>query len=898
MSGNLRDYSFTIPDDVNDIATLREVLNSRLREIGEAMEAQNGRRGKVKLGDDLDLNGHSIINLGKPKSFSSAVSLEHAETNYGFSAIQQLMQSGALDLTAVDVDGDFFDENIPDAVQNVTVRWKEKSGWKWRWNQPGNAVHIRGYWIWLFNDSAGVQYMHPDDGTSVATQALAERFVETTGFSTDISRSDLVAPFSAGGVKASIQCVARVKGLGRVRGRIYTDSALNAPGGDPTDDTGAASAVQSLALRWGAKKKGFKSTWQPPATNWTSSIRYFKVAYSDSAATNWMNPHDGTLAASEAAATIKVTDTHHTTHLERSELAAQFAAGVKVKITPVNTVAGVETDGTTATSSFVAPDGEDTGPPSAVQNLSLTWGAKKKGFKSTWDRPATNSLSIQGYKVAYSNSPTPPTNWMNPHTGALASPNTQVGATIFVHDDHHTTHLLRSQLASQFAAGVKVTVTAVNIVLGVETDGTPATSSFVAPDIEDTAAPSFSAAPKFKYKNGAFHCKQRKSDSSDIDEVVKVEMSINNGTNSLNLDDLDAEVFASGIVFYDLGKGWAKDTVPMSRDQVKLIFGTSASLVCAFKITNQIGVGTTSNSTALNSNTLKDMSRRTNPLQLLKNPGLVYASGADLRDWIDFNPNSNNEGTIQTAAGSLRWTTADANVWWRENTASAKRYLGQKLGKNLFAGDAYSYAFFLESNGSITMNFDAFLAVFFTATGTADPAASTTLTGTGTAFLTEIKVGDEITVNGETRTVQSITNDTTLVVTSAFTNTAGGATVYVVRPQSEIVPIGSTVFSAGVPIGFESVFTYNTNPDATRRKYIFFRPNGTIITAGPYIYFSRPVLSLGLTPAEFTLKTLFEDSTTVYTNDIDFPNEPTGGGGVGQESSGEPPDSGEYGVIL
>tara|TARA_R110002167_G_scaffold28719_1_gene96226 strand:+ start:337 stop:927 length:591 start_codon:yes stop_codon:yes gene_type:complete len=64
----------------------------------------------------------------------------------------------------------------------------------------------------------------------------------------------------------------------------------------------------------------------------------------------------------------------------------------------------------------------------------------------------------------------------------------------------------------------------------------------------------------------------------------------------------------------------------------------------------------------------------------------------------------------------------------------------------------------------------------FTLTGTIDPIADPTVTGVGTLFLTEVQVGDEIIVTGETRTVASITNTTNLEVTVATTNTANDTT--------------------------------------------------------------------------------------------------------------------------
>jgi len=67
----------------------------------------------------------------------------------------------------------------------------------------------------------------------------------------------------------------------------------------------------------------------------------------------------------------------------------------------------------------------------------------------------------------------------------------------------------------------------------------------------------------------------------------------------------------------------------------------------------------------------------------------------------------------------------------------------------------------------------------FELTGDIDPIASTGLTSshtTGTAFLSEVSVGDEIVVNSETRTVSTITGDDALVVTAAFTNTGSDTT--------------------------------------------------------------------------------------------------------------------------
>ena len=64
----------------------------------------------------------------------------------------------------------------------------------------------------------------------------------------------------------------------------------------------------------------------------------------------------------------------------------------------------------------------------------------------------------------------------------------------------------------------------------------------------------------------------------------------------------------------------------------------------------------------------------------------------------------------------------------------------------------------------------------FTITGSIDPIASTTVTGVNTSFLSEVSIGDEIVVSGETRTVSNIASDTSLTVSSAFSDNSNDTT--------------------------------------------------------------------------------------------------------------------------
>ena len=71
-------------------------------------------------------------------------------------------------------------------------------------------------------------------------------------------------------------------------------------------------------------------------------------------------------------------------------------------------------------------------------------------------------------------------------------------------------------------------------------------------------------------------------------------------------------------------------------------------------------------------------------------------------------------------------------------------------------------------------------------TGTIDPVSSTSVTGVGTVFTTEAKIGDQLVVSGETRTITAIASDTACTVDSAFSNNANDTTPEI-HPASFVV---------------------------------------------------------------------------------------------------------------
>lgn len=86
-----------------------------------------------------------------------------------------------------------------------------------------------------------------------------------------------------------------------------------------------------------------------------------------------------------------------------------------------------------------------------------------------------------------------------------------------------------------------------------------------------------------------------------------------------------------------------------------------------------------------------------------------------------------------------------------------------------------------------------------TMTGTgAVSASSSAVSGSGTAFLTEFQAGDYILIAGQTRIVQTVTNDTSLAVTADFLTAASGQAIYRVRLRN----VETLVAGMPAPKGF------------------------------------------------------------------------------------------------
>ena len=111
-----------------------------------------------------------------------------------------------------------------------------------------------------------------------------------------------------------------------------------------------------------------------------------------------------------------------------------------------------------------------------------------------------------------------------------------------------------------------------------------------------------------------------------------------------------------------------------------------------------------------------------------------------------------------------------------EKALTGKFYLLKGVELPIGTTLAYNSVKFKNTIGEFGLYIKLTDGATFTLTGSINPAASATVPGSGTAFLSEISVGDEIVVSSETRTVSAIASDTSLTVSAATTDTANDTT--------------------------------------------------------------------------------------------------------------------------
>ena len=196
-------------------------------------------------------------------------------------------------------------------------------------------------------------------------------------------------------------------------------------------------------------------------------------------------------------------------------------------------------------------------------------------------------------------------------------------------------------------------------------------------------------------------------------------------------------------------------------------------------------------------------------------------------------------------------------------------------------------------------------------TGSIDPTNSTTVTGVDTKFTTELKIGDQITVSGETRVVNAISSDTSLTVEGKFSDNSNDTTpdkipsiLYILDNNNDLKTVidfdGNIKIQSNLTLGgfltprldliFEAYSPAEAVSSATPRTdnyYGFIQTISSLegVMSVPYAAEDASDLTVGVTasyainkPWGFTTATYFQKTAFSGNSTPTAPNTPTSTG--------------------
>lgn len=158
---------------------------------------------------------------------------------------------------------------------------------------------------------------------------------------------------------------------------------------------------------------------------------------------------------------------------------------------------------------------------------------------------------------------------------------------------------------------------------------------------------------------------------------------------------------------------------------------------------------------------------------------LVIESSTSNRPWLLLN---NTSGTNNNCGITFRGSASEFNIF--EWSAGQNLHFSSNFNTNtdifrLFKeGNVAVYKNLYVGSPGIATSAAARLIVVRTALTGTIASVGTTVTGTGTNFTTAFAVGDQIVVNGEVKTISSITSNTELIINTAFTSDLPSGTAY------------------------------------------------------------------------------------------------------------------------
>ena len=144
--------------------------------------------------------------------------------------------------------------------------------------------------------------------------------------------------------------------------------------------------------------------------------------------------------------------------------------------------------------------------------------------------------------------------------------------------------------------------------------------------------------------------------------------------------------------------------------------------------------------------------------------------------------------------------------------------------------------------------------------GTVATTATTTLTGTST-FFTDYKSGDTIIVDGETvRTIDTITDDTTLTVTVAFSNTASAKTF----TRATIIASGTTDYALNRKFLSPANRAYVLTTSSTKVYLDYIKPRASQID-------SRRLYIWGVNPQNISFTDTIDSTENIVSGTLFVP---------------------------
>lgn len=140
----------------------------------------------------------------------------------------------------------------------------------------------------------------------------------------------------------------------------------------------------------------------------------------------------------------------------------------------------------------------------------------------------------------------------------------------------------------------------------------------------------------------------------------------------------------------------------------------------------------------------------------------------------------------------LGWQPRYIRAYNVNNLVSYEFFYGMTAGTSLDNGNHADTQWSVNAADSISLYAGRTAGAAVTGTVSVT-ATSATVTGSGTNFVGELAVGDKIVINGENRTVVSITDSTHLVADQAFDATASTQSLFDVYGKGEGFTLGTDI---------------------------------------------------------------------------------------------------------